>query len=59
MTPTLTQARANVPVAFHALPSGGHGFGLGKAGTPSAAWPQWYETWLHNFDHLGGQSHGG
>jgi acetyl esterase/lipase len=40
--------RAEVPFAFHALPSGGHGFGMGKASTPSAAWPAWYETWLRN-----------
>lgn len=35
-----------VPVEMHRLPTGGHGFGMGKAGTPSAAWPAWYEAWL-------------
>jgi acetyl esterase/lipase len=39
-------ARANVPVELHRLASGGHGFGMGKAGTPSADWPRWFETWL-------------
>lgn len=35
-----------VPVERHLLPSGGHGFGMGLAGTPSAAWPAWFATWL-------------
>lgn len=38
--------RADVPVVFHQLPSGGHGFGMGIAGTPTAAWPGWYRSWL-------------
>ncbi|MGI4859659.1 MAG: alpha/beta hydrolase, partial [Janthinobacterium lividum] len=38
--------RANVPVELHHLPSGGHGFGMGHAGSPTAMWPQWYEAWL-------------
>ena len=37
---------AGVPVERHALPSGGHGFGMGVAGAPSAQWPQWYQDWL-------------
>ena len=37
---------AGVPVERHALPSGGHGFGMGVAGTPSAQWPTWYQDWL-------------
>ncbi|MBY0259963.1 MAG: alpha/beta hydrolase [Methylobacterium sp.] len=37
---------AGVPVEFHALASGGHGFGMGRPGTPSAAWPDWYAVWL-------------
>ena len=36
-----------VPVERHVLPSGGHGFGMGRPGTPSAQWPTWYEAWLH------------
>jgi acetyl esterase/lipase len=39
---------AGVPVERHALPSGGHGFGMGMPGAPSADWPVWYEAWLHN-----------
>ncbi|WP_454918442.1 alpha/beta hydrolase [Xanthobacter sediminis] len=38
--------RAGVPVELHRLPSGGHGFGMGRPGTASAAWPGWYEAWL-------------
>lgn len=44
----LTQAakRAGVPIEAHRLPSGGHGFGMGKPGAPSAEWPSWFEHWL-------------
>ena len=42
---------AGVPVELHRLQSGGHGFGLGVAGTPSAAWPGWYQDWLGR-EHL-------
>lgn len=38
---------AGVPVEMHRLASGGHGFGMGKPGTPTAGWPAWYEAWLH------------
>ena len=38
---------AGVPVERHALPSGGHGFGMGVPGAPSAQWPAWYRDWLH------------
>lgn len=38
--------KADVPVEMHRLASGGHGFGMGKPGTPTAAWPGWYEAWL-------------
>jgi acetyl esterase/lipase len=37
---------ANVSVEMHRLKSGGHGFGMGKAEMPTAAWPGWYEGWL-------------
>jgi acetyl esterase/lipase len=37
---------AGVPVERHVLPSGGHGFGMGHPGSPTAAWPGWYEAWL-------------
>ena len=38
---------AGVPVERHVLSSGGHGFGMGRPGSPSAQWPSWYEAWLH------------
>ena len=38
--------RAGVPIEAHRLPSGGHGFGMGRAGTPSAGWPAWFDAWL-------------
>lgn len=37
---------AGVPVERHVLPSGGHGFGMGHPGSPTAAWPGWYADWL-------------
>lgn len=39
--------KVGVPVELHRLPSGGHGFGMGKPGTPAADWPGWWEQWLH------------
>jgi acetyl esterase/lipase len=44
----LSQAasQAGVPVETHRLSAGGHGFGMGKAGSPSAEWPTWFEHWL-------------
>jgi len=44
----LSQAarRAGVPIEAHRLTSGGHGFGMGKTGSPSAVWPSWFEHWL-------------
>ncbi|MBB3770844.1 acetyl esterase/lipase [Angulomicrobium tetraedrale] len=38
--------RAGVPVEMHEIPSGGHGFGMGRPGTPSADWPRGYADWL-------------
>lgn len=35
-----------VPVELHQLASGGHGFGMGVSGTPTAEWPLWYAAWL-------------
>ncbi|WP_445682128.1 alpha/beta hydrolase [Radicibacter daui] len=40
--------RAGVPLELHRLASGGHGFGMGHAGSPSAEWPGWYEAWLRS-----------
>ncbi len=44
----LSQAadQAGVPIETHRLSTGGHGFGMGKAGSPSAEWPTWFEHWL-------------
>lgn len=44
---------ANVPVELHQLPSGGHGFGMGKPAQPSGEWPGWYATWLKREAMLG------
>ncbi|ANG95347.1 pectin acetylesterase [Brucella pseudogrignonensis] len=44
--------KAGVDVEFHAIPSGGHGFGMGKTGTPTEQWPQWYEAWLRKHNML-------
>ncbi len=42
-----TMARAaKVSAELHLFPSGGHGFGLGKPGTPPAAWPHLFKAWL-------------
>lgn len=38
--------RAGVKVELHQLPTGGHGFGMGVAGTVTAEWPSWYAHWL-------------
>ncbi len=45
--------KAGVDVEFHSIASGGHGFGMGKAGTPTEHWPDWYEAWLRKHDFLG------
>jgi acetyl esterase/lipase len=37
---------AGVSAELHRLQSGGHGFGMGRPGTPTAGWPAWYEAWL-------------
>ncbi|MFS8046530.1 alpha/beta hydrolase [Rhizobium sp. BR 314] len=44
--------RAGVPAELHRLPSGGHGFGMGKPAMPSAEWPAWWEAWLRNHGFL-------
>ena len=43
-----TCRRMRVPVELIELSSGGHGFGLGKAGSPAALWDQAYVRWLDN-----------
>lgn len=45
-----TCRKLGVPVQLMELATGGHGFGLGKAGTPAALWDQAYVSWL---DKLG------
>jgi acetyl esterase/lipase len=37
---------ANRPVETHLFQSGGHGYGVGKAGTPEALWPDLFAAWL-------------
>ncbi|SQC93527.1 Uncharacterised protein [Cedecea neteri] len=36
----------HVPVEMHRYSSGGHGFGMGKPGTPTVKWPEHYAKWL-------------
>lgn len=38
--------KAEVPVERHLLVSGGHGFGMGKPGTPTAGWSVMLDPWL-------------
>jgi acetyl esterase/lipase len=38
--------RQHVPVEMHRYSSGGHGFGMGRPGTPTMAWPEHYQKWL-------------
>lgn len=37
---------ARRPVEAHLLAEGGHGFGTGFSGTPSALWPDLFDAWL-------------
>ncbi|TKI07788.1 alpha/beta hydrolase [Martelella alba] len=41
--------RAHVPVELHRFTRGGHGFGMGRAGTPTLAWPGYYQDWLDRY----------
>lgn len=47
---TLIMANAckshQVPVEMHRYSRGGHGFAMGRPGTPTVAWPEHYERWL-------------
>jgi len=45
--------KAGVDVELHPIASGGHGFGMGKPGTPTEEWPNWYEAWLRKHNFLG------
>ncbi|MDI6539863.1 alpha/beta hydrolase [Pantoea ananatis] len=35
-----------VSVEMHRFTTGGHGFGMGKPGTPTIEWPSYYDSWL-------------
>ncbi|MFS2159029.1 alpha/beta hydrolase [Pseudomonas sp. Pseusp122] len=37
----------HVAVEMHRYATGGHGFGLGRPGTPTMKWPAAYEKWLN------------
>lgn len=37
--------QVNVPAEMHLFQTGGHGWGLGKKGSPVAAWPELFKTW--------------
>ncbi len=45
--------KTGVNVEFHPIASGGHGFGMGKPGTPTVEWPNWYDAWLQKHNFLG------
>lgn len=38
--------KAGIPVELHQLASGGHGFGMGRKGTPTGTWPDYFSAWL-------------
>ncbi|PIJ50437.1 hypothetical protein BL250_07465 [Erwinia sp. OLTSP20] len=40
--------KQKVPVQLIKITRGGHGFGLGKAGTAAAIWDEAYASWLHS-----------
>lgn len=40
--------RHHVPVEMFRYPRGGHGFGMGKPGTPTVEWPSHYSVWLEH-----------
>jgi acetyl esterase/lipase len=49
-----TWARSQkAPIELHLFLNGGHGFGLGKPGTPTAEWPELFLAWLHSIGLLG------
>jgi acetyl esterase/lipase len=37
---------AGIPAALHVFPRGGHGWGMGRPGTETAAWPGLLAAWL-------------
>ncbi|CAM3413475.1 alpha/beta hydrolase [Rouxiella silvae] len=44
--------KMHVPCELHQLASGGHGFGMGKPGTPTEIWPHFYRDWLQREGEL-------
>jgi len=44
--------QVGVPAEMHAYRSGGHGFGLGRSGSPSAEWPNDCAAWLKGMGFL-------
>lgn len=36
----------NVPAELHIFPTGGHGYGMGRAGTSESQWPALLQKWL-------------
>jgi acetyl esterase/lipase len=45
--------KMHISCELHQLASGGHGFGMGKPGTPTEAWPHLYRSWLQREGELG------
>lgn len=45
--------KAGVPVELHLYEKGGHGFGLGRKGQDSAAWPKACAAWLRSRKLIG------
>ena len=41
-----------VPIELHLFLNGGHGFGLGRPGTPTTEWPDLFLSWLHTIGVL-------
>lgn len=44
--------REHVPFELHLFERGGHGWGLGAAGTPASAWPQLFAAWARGHGFL-------
>ncbi|MCT2409728.1 alpha/beta hydrolase [Chryseobacterium antibioticum] len=40
--------QVNVRAEMHLFQTDGHGWGLGKKGTPTATWPELFKTWVTN-----------
>lgn len=40
--------KAGIPVEMHIFKTGGHGWGMGKIGSPEASWPGLFKNWAGN-----------